>query len=401
MSMPLFKSFFIAGFECSTHRLRYGKRLDLLAATRHDELVNQDFQAMKQVGMQTCRSGVRWHLTEYAPYQFDFSSVLPFIRAAETHQIQVIWDLCHYGYPGDINLFTPKFVRRFAAFAHEFAQVYASETNMPLFICPVNELSFFSWAAGEAGFLNPFTTGRGFELKVQLARAAVEAIEAVWAVIPGARIVHVDPVINIVADPACPEAIPIAEGHRLAQYEGWDLISGRIWPQIGGDPKYLDIIGLNYYSNNQWIHGQPPIFRDHPLYRPFREIASEVYERYRRPMFIAETGIEDDARPDWLRYMMREVLAARASEVHIEGLCWYPILCHPGWDDERHCHNGLWDYADDTGKREIYKPLADVMTEYQKIISLPDIAHETKQEHLSGSKLGEETQRYNTHRALG
>jgi hypothetical protein len=32
----LFQNWFIGGFECSTHRRRDGRRLDLLASTRHD-----------------------------------------------------------------------------------------------------------------------------------------------------------------------------------------------------------------------------------------------------------------------------------------------------------------------------------------------------------------------------
>ena len=45
--------------------------------------------------------------------------------------------------------------------------------------------------------------------------------------------------------------------------------------------------------------------------------------------------------------------------VPVEGLCLYPILNHPGWDDDRHCHNGMFDYADADGKRAVYQPLAD------------------------------------------
>jgi hypothetical protein len=43
----------------------------------------------------------------------------------------------------------------------------------------------------------------------------------------------------------------------------------------------------------------------------------------------------------------------------VKGICLYPILNHPGWEDDRHCHNGLWDYPDETGEREIYRPLAE------------------------------------------
>ena len=44
--------------------------------------------------------------------------------------------------------------------------------------------------------------------------------------------------------------------------------------------------------------------------------------------------------------------------VQMEGICLYPIVNHPGWVDDRHCYNGLWDYADKDGNREIYEPLA-------------------------------------------
>ena len=35
-----------------------------------------------------------------------------------------------------------------------------------------------------------------------------------------------------------------------------------------------------------------------------------------------------------------------------------PILNHPGWTNDRHCHNGLWDYPNESGGRELYAPLA-------------------------------------------
>ncbi|MDQ3249415.1 MAG: glycosyltransferase, partial [Chloroflexota bacterium] len=192
--------------------------------------------------------------------------------------------------------------------------------------------------------------------------------EAIWAVTPGARMVHADPVLHIMADPSRPHDRQAAEGHRLAQYQAWDLLAGRLWPLVGGHPKYLDIIGVNYYFNNQWIHGGPPIERGHRLYRPFRKILAEVHERYQRPLFIAEAGIEGARRPEWLGYVGAEVRAALRAGVPLEGVCLYPIVNHPGWDDERHCHNGLWDYADAGGEREIYQPLAHELRRQQRLL---------------------------------
>ena len=73
----LFQSFWIGGFECSTHRTRDGRRLDLIAATAHDLHAEADYRAVAQHGRRTVRDGLRWHLIETAPGHYDWSSWLP------------------------------------------------------------------------------------------------------------------------------------------------------------------------------------------------------------------------------------------------------------------------------------------------------------------------------------
>lgn len=362
---PLFRSFFIGGFECASHRLLSGLRLDLLASTGHDRYAAADYRRLHQQGIHVARDGIRWHLVEPSPYRYDFSSVLPMLRAARETGTQVIWDLCHYGWPDDVDIFSPEFIRRFAGMARAFARVLDGESDTTPFVAPVNEISFFAWAGGEAAYLNPFETERPHELKAQLVRAALEAIEAVWEVNARTRVVHTDPVINVVHDLSRPEEREIAEYYRLLMYQAWDMLAGRRRPELGGDEKYLDIVGVNYYPFNQWVYGDkmfhPERFLDvsDPQYRPFSELVREVYERYRRPIFIAETGAEFQWRASWLRYMGDEVRAALGLGVPLEGLCLYPIVNYPGWGDDRHCENGLWDYADAAGEREIYPPLEE------------------------------------------
>ena len=65
----------MGGFECSTHRNRSGRRLDMIAATRHDEFAEQDYQRLLDLGIQTARDGVRWHLIETEPGKYDFASL--------------------------------------------------------------------------------------------------------------------------------------------------------------------------------------------------------------------------------------------------------------------------------------------------------------------------------------
>ena len=78
----LFDSFFMGGFECSTHRLRTGKRLDEIAATRHDRFAREDYLRLQGQGMRVAREGLRWHLIERQPGTYDFASALPLVRAA-------------------------------------------------------------------------------------------------------------------------------------------------------------------------------------------------------------------------------------------------------------------------------------------------------------------------------
>jgi hypothetical protein len=370
------RSFFGGGFECSTHKRRSGKRLDLIAATKHEQFAQLDYRRFQEQDLRVAREGVRWHLVEAKPGQYDFSSVLPIVQAARVTDTQVIWDLCHFGWPEHLDIFKPEFVESLAGYGAAFADWLANETDGPGFFVPVNEISFFSWAGGDEGSMYPFLRGRGFELKRQLVRATIETIKAIRAEHPAARFVQVDPIVHVVADPKHPEEQEAAEAYRLSQFQAWDMLAGRLCPELDGDEGYLDIIGVNFYPHNQWYYNLKdfrrirkfrPVLRTNPLYRPFREMLREVYERYQRPLFIAETGAEGRLRRGWLRYVCQETQATICAGTPVQGICLYPIVNHPGWLDDRHCNNALWDYPDEDGNREIYKPLAAELREWREV----------------------------------
>jgi hypothetical protein len=385
----LFPGFFMGGFECSTHRLKSGRRLDLIAATQHDRFCDLDYARLRDQGIRVAREGARWHLIEAAPGRFDFSSALPMVLASRKHQVLVLWDLCHYGWPDvELDIFSPEFVTRFARYAGKFAAWLSGEMSGPFFFAPINEISFFSWAGGDVPHLNPYCRGRGSELKRQLVRAAIEGMEAVWVVIPDARFLQIDPLIHIVPKENRPKTRAEALGYRNAQFEAFDMLAGRVYPELGGAEKYLDIIGLNYYPNNQWIYQGRALTPKDPRYRPLRDLLREVRDRYRRSMFIAETGTEGRRRPAWLRYVCEETRAAMESGVPIDGICLYPIVNHPGWVNRRHCHNGLWDYPGENGERQIYAPLADELQAWRGVFEHGTSPSEDR--HLrAGAEMGE------------
>ncbi len=57
--------------------------------------------------------------------------------------------------------------------------------------------------------------------------------------------------------------------------------------------------------------------------------------------------------------------------VPVEGVCLYPVLSHPGWDDERYCANGLFEmepHHDD--RRPVHAPLAAELRHQQGLFAV-------------------------------
>ncbi len=346
MTSPLFQSFFFGGFECATHRRRDHTRIDVLAATGHDTHTAEDYRLLAQAGITTVRDGLRWHLIETTPGQYDWSSFLPMLDAALASGTEVLWDLCHWGVPDGLDPFSSAFVDRFTAFAQAAATLIrdrrlAAGVSGPTFYCPINEISFWAWVGGDIQHFFPFGAGRGPEFKRNLVRASISAVGAVRAVDPSARFIQAEPIIRIVADPARPEEAPAVLAHSNAQFETWDMLAGRADPDLGGSPDLLDLVGINFYWNNEWIHEGERTPPGHALHRPLHTLLADLYARYQRPILITETGTEASSAIGWLGYICAEVRQAQRLGVPILGLCLYPISDYPGWDDSRHCSCGL------------------------------------------------------------
>jgi beta-glucosidase/6-phospho-beta-glucosidase/beta-galactosidase len=349
-----FSSFWMAGFESSCHINRKRYRLDMMAATQHDRFAEADYARLRQFGISTARDTVRWHLVE-RPGQFDFSSLDPMLAAARCQGVQVIWDLCHYGWPEELDIFAPAFVDRFARFCRATAAHIREQTDDIPFYTPINEISFLAWAAGEVGWFFPWRHNHGAEIKRQLVRACIAAIEAIWDVDQRARIVTVEPLIHVVPPDGRPDLGGAAAAYRQSQFEAWDLLSGAAAPELGGQPHYLDLLGVNFYHDNQWEHPGGRKIAWHirprdPRWVPFNQLLAEAYERYRRPIFVAETSHVGSGRAEWLQEMSHELSLAVDAGVPLQGICLYPILDRFEWDDPTHWHNsGLWDLVPDGG----------------------------------------------------
>ena len=365
----VFKSFFLGGFECSTHKRADGIRLDLVALTGHDVQAARDYALLAHHGLMAARDGVRWHLIERRRGAYAWGSLLPQLKAARAAGVQVIWDLFHYGWPNGVDPWSAAMVERFAAFAGACAEQIAAHTDGAPWFCPVNEVSFLSWAGGEMGGMNPFGRARGGELKAQLTRMAIAAIRAIRAAVPNARFITAEPLINIIPQSPQEHHVRAAAEYMEAQFEATDMLTGRRLPELGGQPDFLDVCGLNVYFNNQWIDHGRPVHLGEVIFQPLREQLARVHDRYGKPLLIAETGTEGVFRAAWLHYIADEVAMARAAGTPVEGICLYPVLSHRGWDDARHCPNGLFAGYTPQADRTAYKPLADELARQQDLFA--------------------------------
>jgi hypothetical protein len=360
VSSNLFRSFWIAGFESACHINSHGLRVDMITATQHDTQADTDYELASGFNMRTSREGVRWHLVDRCN-GYDFSPLVPMLDAARRHGFQVIWNLLHYGWPDGLDIFSPAFIDRFARYAAAVTRFLQDETGEVPFLAPVNEISFFSYAG--ARFMYPYAAGRDNELKAQLVRAAVAGADAILSVAPEARLIWSEPLIHVVAPLDRPELASAAAAYTESQFEAWDMISGRRCPELGGNPRYLDITAVNFYHDNQWeLEGEKLRWDLRPLdkrYIPFHRLIARVYERYRRPLFIGETSHIGVGRGRWIRELGQEVCRAIQLGVPLEGVCLYPIIDRPDWEDPRLWHHaGLWDLRRDrTGRlRRILAP---------------------------------------------
>lgn len=362
MQNIIFPGSLLAGFECSTHRRLDGRRLDMIAATEHDRFARADYARLAASGIGIAREGLRWHLIEQKPAVYDFASALDQLRAAEEHKIRVIWDLFHYGLPDHIDIFSKAFVERFANFSEAFARFHIAETGRAPWIVAINEISFFSWIAGDVGQFFPYAQERAPALKRNLVRAAAAAIRVVKDCAPGTVSMTSEPLVHVTCRPEEPWNSTLAAAYNEAQFEAVDMLLGNRAPELGGSPDLVDLVGLNYYPHNQWTYpDREMIAPGDEGYKELSALLHDAQTKLAKPLFISETGTEGDERARWFGEIMSQCKAARGAGVDLRGVCIYPILNHPGWDDERHCPNGLWGYADATGARDVEHALLEAV----------------------------------------
>lgn len=365
-----FSSYFIGGFECADHLNRSGERVSLLRITEHDIRAEEDYQLLLDIGISSVREGICWSDVELADGSYDFSEVLNRINIAEKLGVQQIWDMIHFGYPSDLFPTHPKFCERFVALCEAFVKFYQQSTTKPLLIVPINEISFLSWFSGDARGTTPYLEKNGWDMKYHLCKAAILGIKAIKALDPMAMVFLVEPLIKVHSN-------GIVTDEQLLkindyQFEAVDMISGRICPELGGNENLLDVFGLNYYWNCQWVEGGETVYWPDPLQKrtALRTLITDVYARYNKPIFLSETGHFGTGRVEWIEEITNECIAATNNGVPFFGICIYPVTDRPDWDNlSSYSHCGIFD-LDENSNRTPHLEYINSIQNLQKKVEL-------------------------------
>ncbi len=358
-----YRSFWQAGFEGADHTNGSGQPLCLNTLTAHVERVDEDYSAAARMGLRTVRESLSWRQSERGT-RYDFSRADHLLDHARRRGVQVLWTMCHYGMPEGLDIFDPGFGQRLAAYCGAFARHLRSrgDDGHARVYTPLNEISFLTWAVCETGLIHPHVGNRhgdGYALKRALAHAAIQAVDAIRAEDPDARMLFVDPLIHIAA--ASEEESESAATMHGHQFQAWDIIAGRTEPALGGSLAHLDLVGVNYYPSNQWLHGSNAKL-DWPndaRRKPLSALLCDVFARYGQPITISETSHVGDARGDWLADVVAETAIAMRAGVPVQGVCLYPAINRPDWERPEDWHpSGLWEVDPLNYQRHLNRPYA-------------------------------------------
>lgn len=374
----IFPTFFMAGFECSTFVWKDGERKDLVARTAHDRKLKEDYACLMELGIGVVREAIRWPLVDKGSGKYDWSTVEPIIRELKANHICAIWDLCHYGFPDGCDPFSNECRRRFVEYCRAAAEYVVERTPAPRFFTPINEISFFAAAATDMKWMYPFAKGREDEFKRAIARMAIEGAKAIREIDAQARMVHVDPLIHAVPPKDRPDLADEAFDHAYREaYEGWDMLCGKLAPELGGSPEILDIVGVNVYNFSQAQlnadKSREVLGPRDPRRKPLSELLKFACERYDRPIIIGETSGHQEHRAEWLRATMEESLKALNAGVDLHGVCLYPCVDTPDWQTGKWAKIGIYDIEhEETCERVPCEPYIAELHRWQKTLDQPE-----------------------------
>jgi beta-glucosidase/6-phospho-beta-glucosidase/beta-galactosidase len=358
------------------------KRVDELEKTGHYERWKEDFQLVKQLGIEFLRYGPQYFSTHVAPGKYDWSFIDETLNELKELHITPIIDLCHFGVPDWLENFqNPDFPHYFAEYAKAFARRFP---DLQLYT-PINEIFITAMFSAQYGWWNErLQSDRAFVTALKhLCKANVMAMQNILKVQPEASFIQSESSEYFHAmDPA---AVPLARFLNQKRFLSLDLTYG--YPLNVAMYEYLLKNGMSRYEYNWFTQNQVKakcimgndyyVTNEHLVFPDghtqaageifgYYVITSQYYRRYKLPIMHTETNIKMPASKEWLLKQWANVHRLKYDGIPIMGFTWYSLLHQVDWDSALRDDNG---HVNELGLFDLDRKIMPVGEAYKKLIT--------------------------------
>ncbi len=326
-----------------------GHDRDVLETTDHVGRWREDLLLLEDMGVTRLRYPIRWHRIEQTEGRFDWAETDEVLGYLRVNGFRPIVDLVHHtSYPAWLTdgFADPRFGPAYLRYVEAFARRYPWIEEYTLFNEPFATL----FLCGHEAIWPPYRSGmKSFvDMLANVLPPLAEASRLYRELLPSARHVWND---------SCEHHLGLDEsGRSYAEYANErrfvviDAFLGRAYDPEGPFGRFLheaggerllgieggsiDVLGLDYYAHNQWTFSVEGGTTNCPDPKPFADLITEYWDRYRLPCLITETNIRGHTsdRATWLKYVLEQSEVARDRGIPIEGLCWFPFIDSTDWN---------------------------------------------------------------------
>ncbi|WP_207532141.1 family 1 glycosylhydrolase [Desertivirga arenae] len=324
------------------------KRVDEMEKCGHYKYWKEDFNLVKEMGIEFLRYGAPLHTTHVGPGQYDWAFCDETFNYLKEQNIVPLVDLCHFGVPDFIGDFqNTDWPHYFAEYAREFAKRYP----WIQFYTPVNEIFVAAMFSGQYGWWNECKTDdRSFvRALTNLCKANVLAMNAILEVQPNATFIQSES--SEYFHPETPDCDALAGFLNQKRFLSLDLSYG--YPISVVMYEYLIengmtkqeyhwfenniikgncIMGNDYYiTNEHMVHENGSTSAAGEIFG-YYVITHQYYTRYKLPVMHTETNISEAHALRWLQTQFANVRRLKRDGIPICGFTWYSLTDQVDWD---------------------------------------------------------------------
>jgi beta-glucosidase/6-phospho-beta-glucosidase/beta-galactosidase len=325
------------------------KRVDEMEKCGHYERWREDFQLVKDLGIDFLRYGPPYYRAHAGAGRYDWSFADETFNSLRELGITPVTDLCHFGVPDWVGDFQNEDWPQLFA---EYAGAFAARFPWVRYYTPVNEIFIAAEFSALFGWWNErLKSDEAFVRALKnLCKANVLAMRAILKRQP--RAIFIQSESSEYFHPDNPDCQAVADSYNERRFLSLDLTYG--YPVNVKMYLYLTdngmtreeyewfgehhvkascVMGNDYYVTNEHLVKEDGTLAPSGEVFGYYVITHQYFQRYGLPVMHTETNLQDAARaPAWLWKEWANVHRLHQDGVPILGFTWYSLTDQVDWD---------------------------------------------------------------------